>query len=228
MFLDPIEQKLDLVKYVLFTRTKEGSCLQGTVNPKVHRVIDNAIFGSFLPAVILIATLIIPSYLPQSISSVVMMQLESSVISGFMTAILAVAGIFLTLFYTNANTVFSNKYPSSYGDIPKLFVSLAASDKNLKYCTSFVVVASLSFVLCALQRFNWLAFAYVFALALTLIGKLPNVFALNTEKTDISTVAAVPANRFLVLARAASFDRSFFDSDYLVLNFKKSVATIWP
>lgn len=221
MFLDPIEQKLDLAKYALFTRTKEGSCLQGTVNPKVHRVIDNAICGSFLPAVILIATLIIPSYLPQSISSVVMMQLESSVISGFMTAILAVAGIFLTLFYTNANTVFSNKYPSSYGDIPKLFVSLATSDKNLKYCTSFVVVASLSFVLCALQRFNWLAFAYVFALTLTLIGKLPNVFALSTEKTDISAVVAVPANRFLVLARAASFDRSFFDSDYLVLNFKK-------
>ena len=221
MFLDPVEQKLDLAKYALFTRTKEGSCLQGTVNPKVHRVIDNAICGSFLPAAILIAALIIPSYLPQSVSAAITMQLEPSAISGFMTAILAVAGIFLTLFYTNATTVFSNKYPSSYGDIPKLFVSLATSDKNLKYCTSFVVVSSLSFVFCALQRFNWLAFAYVFALTLKLIGKLPNVFALSTEKTDISAVAAIPANRFLVLAKAASFDRPFFDSDYLALNFKE-------
>lgn len=219
--LDPLEQKLDLMKYVLFTRTKEGSCLQGTISPKLHRVIDGTVCGSFPYVVILVLTLVIPLYLPRSASSVITMKLDASVVSGFMTAVLAIAGIFLTLFYTNATSVFSNKYPSSYGDIPKLFVSLVSSDRNLKYCTSFVVVASLSFICCAMQYFNWLAFTYVFVLAVFLIGRLPSIFALSTGKTDIAAVAAAPANRFLVLAKAASFDRPFFDSDYLVLNFKK-------
>lgn len=39
-FLEPIEQKIDLLKYAFFTRTKEGSCLRGTAFPKVHRLIS--------------------------------------------------------------------------------------------------------------------------------------------------------------------------------------------
>lgn len=220
-FLEPIELKLDLVKYAIFTRTREGSCLRGTAYPKVHQLTDSVVFRSLPYLVILAALLLIPVIAPQCIADAITMRGDASAISGFMTAILAVAGIFLTLFYTNVTTVFSNKYPSSSGDIPKLFVSLVSSDKNLKYCTSFVVVASFSFVACATQRFNWLAFAYIFVLAMFLIGKLPSIFALSTGRTDIAAVTAIPANRFLVLAKAASFDRSFFDSDFLVQNFKK-------
>lgn len=220
-FLEPIEQKLDLVKYAIFTRTKEGSCLRGTAYPKIYRLTNSAVFRSLPYLVILAALLCAPAISPQHIAAVITMRGDASAISGFMTAILAVAGIFLTLFYTNVTTVFSNKYPSSSGDIPKLFVSLVSSDKNLKYCTSFVVVASFSFVACVAQWFNWLTFAYVFILAMVLIGKLPSIFALSTGRTDISAVAAIPANRFLVLAKAASFERSFFYSSYLVQNFKR-------
>lgn len=219
--LEPIEQILDLARYALFTRTKEGSCLQGTVNPRLHRTIDNAICRSLPYTATLIIVLIVPSLLPQSVSVTIDMQHDTSVISGFIAAVLAIAGIFLTLFYTNVTTIFSNKYPSSSGDIPRLFVFLVSSDKNLNFCTSFVVVASLSFVACVVQRFNWLAFIYIFALTMIMIGKLPSIFSLGTGKTDIITISAIPANRFLVLAKASSFDKSFFYSDYLILNFKK-------
>lgn len=219
--LEPIERGTDLAKYVLFTRTREGNCLRGTVYPKIHRVISNSFFKS-LPYLILLAVVIFaPKATPQCIADVLELNRDASVVSGFMTAILAIAGIFLTLFYTNATTVFSNKYPSSSGDLPRLFVSLVSTDKNLSYCTSFVITASFAFIACIVQWFNWLAFIYIFALAILLICKLPSILSLGTGKTDIAAITAIPANRFLTLAKASSFEKLLFNSDNLVLNFKK-------
>lgn len=220
-FLEPIEQKIDLLKYAFFTRTKEGSCLRGTAFPKVHRLISSAVFRACPYLVLLVALLLVPAIVPQCIAGAILMHGDASAASGFMTAILAIAGIFLTLFYTNAPTVFWNKYPSSSGDIPALFVSLVSSDKDLNYCTSLVVVVSFSFVACVVQWFNWLAFAYVLILVMVLIGKLPSIFALGTGRTDITAISAIPANRFLVLAKTASFEKSFSDSEHLVLCFKR-------
>lgn len=169
----------------------------------------------------LAVTIFAPKVAPQCVANVLDMNRDTSVVSGFMTAIFAIAGIFLTLFYTNATTVFSNKYPSSSGDIPKLFVSLVSTDKNLSFCTSFVITASFAFIACIARWFNWLAFIYIFALAIVLICKLPNILSLGTGKTDIAAITAIPANRFLTLAKASSFDKSFFDSDNFVLNFKR-------
>lgn len=221
ILLEPIEQRFDLLKYAFFTRSKEGRCLGGTAFPKAYRLTNNVVLKSCPYLVVLAVLLLVPTIAPQCIADPIVMSGDASAASGFMAAILAIAGIFLTLFYTNAPTVFSNKYPSSSGDIPALFVSLVSSDKDLGYCTSFVVVVSVSFIVCATQWFNWLAFAYVFALAMVLVGKLPSIFSLGTGRTDITAISAIPANRFLVLARAASFEKSFFDSDYLVFNFKR-------
>ena len=149
------------------------------------------------------------------------MSFNSSTAASFITAVLTIAGIFITLFYTNIPTVFSNKYPSSSGAVPKLFVKLVSSDRNLDYCTSFVVVSSLSFVVCALQKFSWPAFVYVIILTLILVGKLSSLFSLIAGRTDMTAVSAIPANRFLSLARASSFDKTFFESDLLVINFKR-------
>ena len=108
-FLEPIEQKIDLLKYAFFTRTKEGGCLRGTAFPKVHRLISNAVFRSCPYLVLLAVLLLVPAVVPQCIADAVLMHGDASAASGFMAAILAIAGIFLTLFYTNAPTVFWNK-----------------------------------------------------------------------------------------------------------------------
>ena len=179
ILLEPIEQRLDLLKYAFFTRSKEGRCLGGTAFPKAYRLTNNIVLKSCPYLVVLAVLLLVPTITPQCIAGTIVMSGDASVASGFMAAILAIAGIFLTLFYTNAPTVFSNKYPSSSGDIPALFVSLVSSDKDLSYCTSFVVVVSFSFVACAAQWFNWFAFAYVFVLAMVLVGKLPSIFFLG-------------------------------------------------
>lgn len=219
--LEPIEEKLYLLRYFLFTRTKEGNSLQDTVFPRLNSIFGSAIFKSCSYSTILIITLIAPSFLPEFLRNVIDMKYDVTVISGFIAAVLTIAGVFLSLFYTNVTTVFSNKYPSSSGDIPKLFVSMVSSDKNLEFCTSFVIVFSLSFIACVTEQFNWIAFIYLFALSMLLIGKLPSIFALGTGKTDITAISIIPANRFLALAKASSFDKAFFESEFLLLNFNR-------
>lgn len=227
--LEPIEWKIDLLRYILFTETKEGKCLRGTGNPKVNIIVHNALYRSLPYVALLFATAGAPSVLPQhildlfpkSILDFMRNQLDSSLFSSFIPAALAIAGIFLTLFYTSVTTVFSNKFPSGNGDVTKLFVELVSSDDNLGYCTSFVVVASLSFIFYVTGFFNGLAFLYFLLLTMALIGKLASAFSLGTGKTGITAVSAIPANKFLTLARASSFDGTFYDSKQLVLNFKK-------
>ena len=219
--LEKIEKWLDLAKYVQFTRTKEGKCLQGTVNPLIHRIANNALIRSVPYVILLVVALVVPSLLPQSIPINITTSPDESIVVGFVTAILTIAGIFITLFYTNTPTVLSNKYPSSSGDIPKLLLKLVSSDKSLNYCISFVVVSSVSFFACAARLFNWLAFVYIIVLTMVLLGKLPSVFSLIAGRTDMAALSNVPASRFLSLARASSFDRAFCDSDFLILNFKK-------
>ena len=239
--LEPIEQKIIRFRYIFFTWTKSGAPLRGTGNPKTHRIFSGAIPRA-LPliaplALILFAPLLLPQAVPEFLSQSILeclpqpvlefakTAIDDSYVSGFIAAIFAIAGIFLTLFYTNATAVFSNKFPSSSGDVTKLFVELVSSDKDLGYCASLVVVAALSFVACAAGIFNWVAFLYFAALTLILISKLPNIFSLGTGKTGITAVSAIPANRFLTLARASSTDRLFSDSDLLILNFKKNAST---
>lgn len=220
-FIEVAEQRLDLAKYVFFTRTKEGNHLQGTINPKAHRATNNVVFKSVPYVAFLLIFLLMPPDLCQSIPSIGTIELDASTVSGFLTAILTIAGIFITLFYTNVPTVLSNKYPSSNGDIPRLFITLVLSDRDLNFCTSFVVVSALSFVACIVQVFSWPAFIYVVCLTMVLIAKLPSIFSLIAGKIDIAAVAAIPANRFLTLARASSFEKPFFDSDYLIPSFKR-------
>ena len=239
--LEPIEQKIIRFRYIFFTWTKSGAPLRGTGNPKTHRIFSGAIPRA-LPliaplALILFAPLLLPQAVPEFLSQSILeclpqpvlefakTAIDDSYVSGFIAAILAIAGIFLTLFYTNATAVFSNKFPSSSGDVTKLFVELVSSDKDLGYCASLVVIAALSFVACAAGIFNWVAFLYFAVLTLILISKLPKIFSLGTGRTDITAVSAIPANRFLALARASSIEKPFSDSDLLILNFKKLAST---
>lgn len=96
-FLEPIEQKIDLLKYAFFTRTKEGRCLRGTAFPKVHRLISNVVFGACPYLVLLTVLLLVSAIVPQCVADVLLMYGDASAASGFMAAILAIAGIFLTL-----------------------------------------------------------------------------------------------------------------------------------
>lgn len=228
-FLEPIEWKFDLLKYFYFTETEEGSCLRGTGKPKAHAIVHNFLSRSLPYIALLLAVEVIPSFLSKSISKLLPKNIfdfingpvDNSVFLSFIAAVLAIAGIFLTLFYTSVTTVFSNKFPSGNGNVTKLFVELISSDRDLAYCTSFVVVASFSFIFGVMGIFNGLAFLYFLILTMILIGKLGSAFSLGTSKTGITAVTAIPANKFLTLARASSFDKTFYNSDQLVLNFNK-------
>lgn len=225
MRLDSCFERLSRAKlklrYFFFTRSKQGKPIRGTLKPGIHQVFESAAFSS-LPYLFILAILsICPYVLPDFISDCIVYQNDKTIFAGLMTAILAIAGVFLTLFYTSAATVLSNKYPSNTGIISDLFIKAALSNKDLKYCNAFVVVSIVIFLLLGLGITNLLVIAYIAVLSVLLIIRLPKILKLSSTTTSISSLAAIPAGRFLSLAQASSSNQSFYDSEWLTVNFNR-------
>ena len=223
--VDPFAQKLTRgvlwLKYFIFTRGKTGSFLQGTLKPKIQQVFENALFTSVPYLAILLVLAILPSIMPRSLAQSIAFSGDTSIAVGLMTAMLTVAGVFLTLFYTSATTVLANKYPNGNALISQLFVQSALSNGDLRYCNSFIVVSIAFFFLIAFGQINSVLIVYVTILSIVLIIKLPKVLKLSTQASDIRAIASIPANRFLSLAQAASYDHAFHKSDWLATNFNR-------
>ena len=101
------------------------------------------------------------------------------------------------------------------------FIKAALSNKDLKYCNAFVVVSIVIFLLLGLGITNLLVIAYIAVLSVLLIIRLPKILKLSSTTTSISSLAAIPAGRFLSLAQASSSNQSFYDSEWLTVNFNR-------
>lgn len=217
--VDFFSSQLFLVRYYFFTKTRKGASLRGTIGPDLPRALR--VLLSALPFLLVLSAVV---YLPMRFESLAFHDSSgevAAVAAGFLTATLAVAGIFLTLFYTNAASVYSSKYPNGNDTLSRLFVELLSSDRDLRYCGAFVITVSAAFVALGLGWLNTLVIAYVFVLLVALVAKLPGVLRLLTEKASFTAISAKPAERLLALAYASSYKRAFHESLVLTLNFKK-------
>lgn len=209
------------IRYFLFTRSKQGKSIRGTLKPGIQQVFESAVFNSLPYLLVLFVLSFCPYGLPNSLSNCLVYPSDESVFVGFMTAILAIAGVFLTLFYTSAATVLSNKYPSNTGVISDLFIRAALSNRDLVFCNTFVVVSIAVFFLLGMGITNLLMTVYIAVLSILLIARLPKVLKLSSTTTSIASLAAIPGGRFLSLAQASSSNHPFYDSALFTTNFNR-------
>lgn len=225
MKFDPLFEKIERAKlkvqYFLFTRSKQGKSIRGTLKPSIQQIFESAAFNSLPYLLVLLVLSFCPYVFPDSFSGYLTYLGETSIFVGFMTAILAIAGVFLTLFYTSAATVLSNKYPSNTGVISDLFIRAALSNRDLIFCNAFVVVSIVLFFLLGIGITNILVIIYMAVLSIFLIIRLPKVLKLSSTTSSISSLAAIPAGRFLSLAQASSSEDPFYDSILFTANFNR-------
>lgn len=225
MKFDSLFEKLNRAKlkiqYFRFTRSKQGKSIRGTLKPGIQQVLESAVFNSLPYLLVLFFLSFCPYALPDSLSGHLMYSGEKSIFAGFMTAILAIAGVFLTLFYTSAATILSNKYPSNTGVISDLFIRAALSNRDLVFCNAFVVVSIVLFFLLGIGITNLLVVIYIAVLSVLLIIKLPKVLKLSSTTASISSLAAIPASRFLSFAQASSSNYPFYESILFITNFNR-------
>lgn len=225
MKFDSLFEKMNRAKlkfqYFLFMRSKQGKSIRGTLKPGIQQVFESAAFNSLPYLLVLLILSFCPYVLPDYLSSYLICSREESVFAGFMTAILAIAGVFLTLFYTSAATVLSNKYPSNTGIISDLFIRTALSNRDLVFCNAFVVVSIAIFFLLGMGITNFLVIVYIAVLSVLLITRLPKVLKLSSTTTSISSLAAIPGKRFLSFAQASSTNYPFYDSVLFTTNFNR-------
>lgn len=225
MKFDPLFERSNRAKlkiqYFFFTRSKQGKSIRGTLKPGIQQILESAVFNSLPYLLALFVLAFGPYVLPNTLSDHLAYLGDKSIFAGFMTAILAIAGVFLTLFYTSAATVLSNKYPSNTGIISDLFIRAALSNRDLVFCNAFVVVSIATFILLGTGVTNILVIAYIAILSVLLITRLPKVLKLSSTTTSISSLAAIPARRFLSLAQASSSNLPFYDSVLFTTNFNR-------
>lgn len=210
------------LRFFVYTRQEKGKPLRGSLYPKLSAYLSSALGRSVPYLVILLALFGIPYVLPNEFQLLVP-PLQYPIPTAFLGAMLTIAGVLLTLFFTSMMTTYSSKYPDGNALISRLFVDSVLNNRSLNFCMSYVTIAVIALVASAFLGFNHAVLIYMGIMSLALIVTIPNIIKLFAQRTELDYVAGIVGNRFLSAALAASTNYSFFHSVSL-LNYFQRVA----
>lgn len=190
------------------------------MSSKGNAIFSSALCKSLPYLMCLLLCIVVPYVLSDELRTIINIQ-EPSLITAFLGTMLAIAGVFLTLFYTSMLSAYSSKFPDGNALISGLFAKSISEESSLQFCNAYVVTSIFALVSLAFVNPNRITLIYMGLLSIILVSKIPSVVKLFAHRTELDFISRSVGNKLLSAAYAASLKYDFSKSPALMDYFKR-------